>query len=202
MKKKKNPLQLDFWADEEAALWDVMLSFIVDGYMDGAGGGVNLLPPEMRVLVDWDVVNSAALEFAKNYRYTWIKDLTDTTRAHVQRAMTDWINSGEPLEALEIKLAPMFSPARAARIAATEVTRIYAQGNGDAWESTGYINASRWNTAVDELVCPICEPLNGQIIGVGDIDAYPPAHPNCRCWLTPIVDEEALKEQTERILGL
>ena len=29
-----------------------------------------------------------------------------------------------------------------------------------------------------------------------------PAHPNCRCWLTPIVDAEALNRETERILGL
>ena len=201
-KRKKNPLQFEFWTDEEAALWDVMIGFIVDGYMDGAMGGANLLPAEMRVLVDWDLVNEAALKFAREYRYTWIKDLTATTRAHVQRAITDWINEGSPLSALEVRLQSMFNPVRAARIAATEVTRIYAHANGDAWQSTGYINSSKWNTAQDELVCEICGPLAGETIEVGDIDTYPPAHPNCRCGLTPIVDEEALNRETERILGL
>jgi len=40
-----------------------------------------------------------------------------------------------------------------------------------------------WNTANDELVCPICGPLNEQPEDVwsGDFPDGPPAHPNCRC---------------------
>lgn len=42
-----------------------------------------------------------------------------------------------------------------------------------------------WNTANDELTCPICEPLNGKIVEAGKPFApgiyNEPAHPNCRC---------------------
>jgi hypothetical protein len=51
------------------------------------------------------------------------------------------------------------------------------------------VDGKRWNTAVDELVCPICEPLDGMEIGLeedgftteaGDIGLTgPPAHVNC-----------------------
>lgn len=42
-----------------------------------------------------------------------------------------------------------------------------------------------WNTANDELTCPVCAPLNGKIIEAGKPFApgiyNEPAHPNCRC---------------------
>ncbi len=48
----------------------------------------------------------------------------------------------------------------------------------------------QWHTAEDELVCPICGPLDGRIVDAGesfgvDGEGEPiynePAHPNCRC---------------------
>lgn len=42
-----------------------------------------------------------------------------------------------------------------------------------------------WNTAHDDLTCPICAPLNGKIVRAGEPFAAgiynAPAHPNCRC---------------------
>jgi SPP1 gp7 family putative phage head morphogenesis protein len=42
-----------------------------------------------------------------------------------------------------------------------------------------------WSTADDELVCPICEPLDRTTASPGEEFApditSPPAHPNCRC---------------------
>lgn len=42
-----------------------------------------------------------------------------------------------------------------------------------------------WETADDEVVCPICGPLDGETIDAGGVFSHgepsPPAHPNCRC---------------------
>jgi SPP1 gp7 family putative phage head morphogenesis protein len=189
----------DFWNDEGDAMWGDMAESIMDMYMDGLDGGVKIMPDNIKVLADWDRVNQSALEFAQQYRYDRIKDITDTTRDQTQKALADWIRSGSPLNALEKSLESVYGEARAARIAATETTRVFAQGNRDAFESTGLIDEVEWQTARDDLTCPICGELDGTHIGVEDIDAFPPAHPSCRCWVTPIVSEEALSRRLDEV---
>ena len=62
----------------------------------------------------------------------------------------------------------------------------------EAWRESDVINKRRWNTGVDELVCPICGPLHNVIVGLDETFPggfrVPPAHPNCRCWITPVVE--------------
>ena len=119
----------------------------------------------------------------------------------VQEAMASWIQSGDPLSALENTLGPIFGTVRAQMIAATEITRIFAEANSKAWSSTGFVNKVQWQTARDERVCPICGPKAGQLYDVGDSGNRPPAHIRCRCWLQPVVDVEAVGAQVERILN-
>jgi rubredoxin len=81
-------------------------------------------------------------------------------------------------------------------IAVTETTRVFAEGNKLAWDSTGVVSGSKWQTANDDLVCPICGPLNEQVT-----DDEPPAHVNCRCWKRPVVDEELVKQKFAEIFA-
>jgi SPP1 gp7 family putative phage head morphogenesis protein len=196
-----SPYQMEFWSGDEDELWDDLAAPLMEIYLQGIDGGVDALPPALRVLVDFDRVNTDALAWAKQYRYTLIKGITDTTRKQVQTAVSDWITSGAPLDALESVLERTFGSVRAKMIAQTESTRVFAQGNRAAFESTGLVEEVRWNTARDDLVCPICGPLDGTHIGIGDIDAYPPQHINCRCWIAPIVSEEALERRLDEILA-
>lgn len=39
---------------------------------------------------------------------------------------------------------------------------------------------TRWETASDEKVCPICGPYAGRVWRAAD-GPHPPLHPNCRC---------------------
>ena len=194
-----SPYQSDFWDAFEGDLWDDLAEVMVDIYLQGIDGGINALPKNIRVLADFDKVNISALEFAKQYRYTLIKGITDTTRTQTQKAVSDWISSGAPLDALETALESTFGSVRASMIAQTESTRVFALGNQQAFESTGLVDEVTWNTARDDLVCPLCGPLDGTHIGVGDIDAFPPAHVNCRCWVSPVVSEERLAEQLDEV---
>jgi SPP1 gp7 family putative phage head morphogenesis protein len=200
-----NPLQMSYWDEEEGELWGYVSELLIGTLIDGMGGGVDALPANVRVLVDWDWLNQSALNYARTYRYSLIKSITDTTRRQVQQAMQEWINSGAPLSSLEAQLAPIFGEVRAAMIAATETTRVYAEANVMAWDSTGVVDGRKWMTAEDDLVCPICGALDGEERANGEAFAPdiqdPPGHVNCRCWINPIVSDDKLAEKLDRILG-
>ena len=71
-------------------------------------------------------------------------------------------------------------------IAVTEITRAAAEGvklTQETLRSSGLSFERIWRTANDELVCPVCGPLNGKPEREwGGVE--PPAHPNCRCSAT------------------
>jgi SPP1 gp7 family putative phage head morphogenesis protein len=156
--------------------------------------------------VNWDLANDDAARWSLEYAAELVRGIEQTTQARLQREISNWIENGETLPDLQRRLAPMFGETRAELIAATEVTRAFAEGNQAAWRESGVVQRHRWNTANDELVCLICGPLNGEVTEIGkpfpntNIIA-PPAHPRCRCWLTPVVeipDDETPQERFER----
>lgn len=158
--------------------------------VSSASAAPNAKMPSMNI--DWKLVNDDAKKWAQEYAYTMISSITATSRRVLQERVSAWIASGNPLSTLakDDKLVQMFGPMRAKLIASTEVTRIYAEANQRVFEQTG-VEKRRWNTAKDELVCPICGPLNGVEVGIAEPFpgglSLPPAHPRCRCWITPVV---------------
>lgn len=198
------PFDAQFWQDEEAALYEELLPLFLAALAAGMDGGTEILPSNLQALVNPNVFNQAAIDYARDYRYTYIRDITETTRKQTQDAMVNWIQSGSSLDALEQSMAGIYGETRAARIAATEATRSFSQGNMTAWESTGFVTSGIWMTSQDERVCPICSSHDGEHVGIGDIDAAPPnsSHPGCRCWLQPEVDESLVEAQLQEILGL
>lgn len=49
------------------------------------------------------------------------------------------------------------------------------------------IKKVKWNTQKDERVCQVCRDRNGKIY---DIDKIPPKpHYGCRCWFSPVTEE-------------
>lgn len=81
------------------------------------------------------------------------------------------------------------SKVRAARISITELA--YAMGTVERQASQSYgIETMIWRTSKDELVCPICLPLNGEEGSVEGVfgDGYLiPAHPSCRCFYEDVI---------------
>jgi SPP1 gp7 family putative phage head morphogenesis protein len=142
--------------------------------------------------INWDLANEAAREWAWSYATQWTAQLVASTRRQMQLEITRWIDNGETLPQLISRLAPLFGEKRAELIAVTEVTRAFAEGNIRAWKETGVIQKKEWVTAFDELVCPICSPLNGKVVGMDEEFApgikSPPAHPRCRCVIVGVVD--------------
>jgi len=145
----------------------------------------------MGVGVQFDpaVVNAAAADWARDYTYELITGLTETTRGVVSRAVRQFVEMpGMTREQLEAAVAPAFGDYRASMIAVTEVTRAYSAATrmyANLLEmSAGIQMVGVWHTRVDELVCPICGPLDGQPEDVwrDEFPDGPPAHVGCRCW--------------------
>lgn len=204
-------LQPGFWDDEYLNGLSQFSPTALDVVFAGAQSGESLLPAGVRFLINWDYFNQSAIDWLNAWQDTVLRDINQTTRTRTVDIVSDWIQSGERFEVLTKRLDPLFGAQRAELIATTEVTRMYAEGNTLAWESTGVVGEVRWMTANDELVCTICGPLhnttarlnsNGFTTEAGGVGLNsPPAHPRCRCWLQPIVSDELLRMRIREALN-
>ena len=169
-----DPRTTSFWQAEQTALASEFLPLVMTALLAGADTAVTLLPPELQALVNWDLFNQAALDYLNQYRLGTLAGITETTRQAVMTAIDEWVRAGEHLDVLRAKLLPLFGKTRADMIAATEISRIFAAGNQAAWNSTGVVSGKRFMVANDDLVCPLCGPLAGQIVELnGDFDLNP-----------------------------
>jgi SPP1 gp7 family putative phage head morphogenesis protein len=179
----------------EAFLRDQKLRDTVSrALQDGVDLGVSVAVQQLENVgfgFDYTLANAAAREWALRHTDTLLNQLGTTSGRVVGQAVGRWVDNGEPLQSLINDLAPAFGQARAERIAATEVTRAYAEGSTQAYKESSVVKKVEWRTARDERVCPICAPLEGRTVNLGGRfgDIYPPAHIRCRCWVVPIVDE-------------
>lgn len=227
-----------FWSKEKRMLWEVMAPFFIALIHSGGEAGAGLLPESLKVLINWDVFNQEAINYLRNYRLSWVNGISETTRTQSVNAIAGWIESGEAKPVLDARLAQILGPARAKRIATTEVTRIYARGNQLAWKATGFVTEQKWQNSQDSKVCPLCESMHNKTVSIDESFAYspadiantqamkdlepdtdtragkasnllrysgsstlgPPAHPNCRCWLLPVVTEAGLERELEKML--
>jgi SPP1 gp7 family putative phage head morphogenesis protein len=141
----------------------------------------------------WELANNAAAQWALRYGYDLVRGLLDTTRDRLQKEIAEYVQNSQTIGQLvsRIRGDNLFGEERARMIAVTEVTRAFAAGNMEAWRASGVIERREWRTNTDELVCPVCGPLAGRVVGLDEsfdegID-LPPAHPRCRCWVVPVV---------------
>jgi HK97 family phage portal protein len=89
-----------------------------------------------------------------------------------------------------------FSEDRAELIANWETTAATHAATLQAFKDSGKVEASIWATMEDELVESICEEnANAGPVPLGELfpsgDYAPMAHPNCRCWLEPVLNGES-----------
>ena len=184
-----------WWDAEIRSLLQVLLPFIERGAEAGVALHAGLLEP-LGVAVDWTLPYTEAADWARKYGGKLVRGVTRTTRDRVGVNVANWIESGDSLPALTRKLMDdhAFSRGRARLIAQTETTAAYSRGELTAAreiEQMGFDYEKEWQTAYDDLVCPICRPLQGEkvqgVMSNFDTDAGsikgPPAHPGCRCWV-------------------
>lgn len=181
-------LDLGDWSEAEDAIADIGAEVYADGYLAGA--------KLVRFGVSTDQVNERSVAWVRQHAAELVRDLKGNTRDMLRATVVRAIEEGWGTEALgdEIADSPGFSDARAATIGRTEVIAANNRGNYDAYADSGVVERVEWLTAHDDLVEEICEDNEaaGAIpLGEGfpSGDDCPPAHPNCRCALIPVLDE-------------
>jgi len=195
------------WAKELKDAWDIFLdtafweqqSEIARGAIVPIGrqivlGGVEEAATLVGAAVDMDRVNADVLKFTREFSNEWWEQLESARRRSLREALTTWQEDSlgtQGLPDLIDSLQPLFNRTAAERIAVTETTRLFSEGNLLAWQRMPGIAEVEWATCEDELVCPICGPdgYQGKRWPVNKPGAVPPAHVNCRCSLLPVEDD-------------
>lgn len=173
-------VSMAFWEGEGALLLRVLgpeLEAIFIGQAEAGFGDFG---------VDWDLINQAAADWARQYAAELVEGIEEATRSAVGKAIEDFYEQGWTMEELRLRLERWYGPKRAERIAVTEVTRAAVEGERAIvreLEKSGLKFVERWATSEDELVCPLCGPLDGTVEGENwQAQDGPPLHPGCRCW--------------------
>lgn len=119
--------------------------------------------------------------------------LTETTREFIRGdvtvAMEEGWSTDELAKALEENYG--FSATRAEVIARTETASADVQGNLIVYKESG-ISKKKWLASPD--CCDDCQELDGEEVGIDedfkDGTQGPPLHPQCRCDVVPIIEDE------------
>ena len=184
-----------FWAQENTALWASVKPAVTETAQQSA------IMASVGLGDSWRVVNERVLEWVNAYyvssaEYGSVENLNQTGRRQVAEAFAAW-QRGElqhdlGLPSLALELQETFGKNRAKIIAITETTRIYSEAERQTAIADPDVVYLRWMTGADELVCPVCAPLHGRIVGkeengiahpAGLYTGWPPAHSRCRCRL-------------------
>jgi hypothetical protein len=163
-----------------------------------AQDGVLLFSELVNLQIDYTLVNSQAADWARTYGYELVNGINQTSRDALQRAVSGFVETPGMTIGDVMKLLP-YTETRAAMVAVTEITRAYSTATELAGkelqrEFPGVRVIKRWYTNQDDRVCEICAPLHNQVVSIDEGFTTeddkslgipsPPAHPNCRCWIS------------------
>lgn len=178
----------EFWDEAGADFQDKVRPFLDRLFVDQAQTVLTSLP----IGVNWNLINERAANWASQYTYELVSGINDTSRQYLQDAVSRYYRDAQTIGELEDSLMGAFGPVRSEMIAVTEITRASSQGEHALVEEVraqGIQMREIYNTNNDELVCPICAPMNQKEIT--NEDQRPPLHPRCRCWInSEIVEAE------------
>lgn len=146
--------------------------------------------------------------------YENLRDITEDTAPRVARELSRGLVEGENPRKIARRLTSEIEAiqrTRAETLARTEIVNSYSEATLDRYEAAGVdtVSHGEWSTAGDARVCPICIALEGREFRVpemregtfqfdaagddvadslaGTYQIKPPAHPNCRCTILPVI---------------
>ena len=138
------------------------------------------------------------------------KSYNETTLNLLKDKLDQGIREGQSIRELKNTISDIYNysdETRAEIVARTEAFRTANLATKEAWKQSGVVRTVKWYTAEDELVCPLCAPMDGKVISVddnffdqgdtaegsdgstfdisySDVET-PPLHPDCRCYIRP-----------------
>nr|BDD44563.1 hypothetical protein 1 [bacterium] len=150
----------------------------------------------------FDVIDGRALENLALYNIKLLGTVSDRLLDDIKINLQAGILSGRDIGQIALDIGDVIKPSekdkfrfagkkvfktaqnRIEVITRTEIMRSYNQGRIHLYKDMK-VEKVVWYTALDERVCPVCGPLNGQEF---ELDQAPqiPAHPQCRCTILAI----------------
>lgn len=186
-----------FWEEEMRRLAILLLPRLTDLALEGMRSGTE----KVGIGFNYAIYSILSEQWAKEYTDELLKQVRTSNEKIVGEVLAKWIATpGRTIGDLRAALSPHFGVRRADVIAVTEATRALASGELMAFQRAG-VEEIRWGTNRDELVCPYCGAVHGQVRKIGEPFGYftwrkghvpepvftPPYHPNCRCGISPVV---------------
>jgi len=134
-----------------------------------------------------------AMDYASKHTATLIKGLNDETANRMRTVISNAIKEKRGIDGLARDIRKQFndmSRVRSQTVARTETCDALETSFMDRAKDLG-VTGKEW---IVTDPCPICEANgNAGIIPINDLfpsgDLRPPAHPNCRCALAPVILE-------------
>jgi len=119
-----------------------------------------------------------------------LRDITNTTVNDIGTALADSLEQGlSANQAAKLIKNKVASPARALTIAITEQNRAMSAASINRYKEM-QIGQMEWEVSDP---CDICAKNANQVVPIGGTfnsgDTQPPAHPNCRCALLPVIPD-------------
>ena len=141
------------------------------------------------------------LEFLYTRAFTELEGITNAMDQQMSRILANGLAQGHGPAKIARALrdnVTKITNTRAKTLARTEVIAAHAEGQLDAFERLGVKEVgikAEWSTAGDDLVCPMCSPLEGVVMTIKEARGLIPRHPNCRCAWVPALDSRKEKGQ-------
>ncbi len=144
----------------------------------------------------FDDTDPNAVEWAKQHAADLVQGISKASRNDIKQLVEDAFTEHHTADELAKEIEDVIGdPERADLIAHTETMTAANKGQQVAWSqavSSGLLTGDEqqeWIATPDDRICPICESLDGQVVGLDDSfqddsgEEYdgPPAHPRCRC---------------------
>lgn len=183
-KKKRDPTT---GLDDGAAIAKLMAPFyrelLKEAFGDAADAGIT-------VAFDLDnpFVQQTLASLAKK-----VKGVAETTKQEIRDLVGRQADEGWSLERLQKEIrerGEIAGRTRAMLISRTETAAAYSQGSIAAYRASGVVKQTEWMLGPDP--CPECQSLDGARADLGEEFAPgvtgPPAHPQCTCVLSPLVE--------------
>ena len=158
------------------------------------GGQIAL--EQIGVATSFELLDAAVIEGLEGLASGTVAGIAETTHASLAQILARGAAEGVGMDALSRDITttlrsewPELTAGRARTIANTEVNRAMSQATRDTYSRNG-IEKQEWITSGDGRVCDICEANEAQGAVEKDFasgDGAPPAHPDCRCALIPVI---------------
>lgn len=180
----------ELWAKEQKELGKVLTPMELETVKRAVDSSVDAFV-SIAELTEGQVTaaQKAAGKWAKEKAGELIKDISKTTRDLTRDNIVRWMDSGQPLSELRKNISYIYGKTRAEGIAVTEVTTAFHQGNIETWDASELVKGFIFMTAGDDVVCPICTPLNGKEFKLREDVNAPSVHVRCRCFTKPVLKE-------------